>query len=174
MFELGIVAKEIFLSYSTQFVFSTIRLVPRNVVMVVIDVCGKASITGEWIYGITWKYVYFNIFVLFVLDTTTSILKLMFPTIVFPTISVLMVILVAVLLPLLLLLLLLLFLFIYLFIFFYSFIYLFILFTYLFIYYFFYRFDCYSHFCCCCCHHYCCFCCWGHRWLFCVLGYCCC
>ena len=41
------------LAYSTQFVFLTIRLVPGNVVMVAIDMCGKSPITGEWIYGIT-------------------------------------------------------------------------------------------------------------------------
>ena len=130
MFGLGIAPKEIFLAYSTQFVFSTIRLVPGNVVMVAIDMCGKSPITGEWIYGITWKHVYFNIFVLFIVDTT-SILKLVFPTIVFPTIFVLIVTLMAVLLSLLLLLLqlFLFILFIYLFcffVFFNLFIYLFI------------------------------------------------
>ena len=97
MFGLGIAPKEIFLAYSTQFVFSTIRLVPGNVVMVAIDMCGKSPITREWIYWITWKHVYFNIFVVFIVHTT-SILKLVFHTTVFPTISVLMVTLVAVLL----------------------------------------------------------------------------
>ena len=53
MFGLGIAPKEIFLVYSTQFVFLTIRLVPGNVAMVAIDMCGKGPITGEWIYGIT-------------------------------------------------------------------------------------------------------------------------
>ena len=53
MFGLGIAPKEIFLAYSTQLVFSTIRLVAGNVVMVAIDMCGKSPITGEWIYGIT-------------------------------------------------------------------------------------------------------------------------
>ena len=80
MFGLGIARKEIFLAYSTQFVFSTIRVVPGKVVMVAIDMCGKSRITGEWIYGITWKHAYFNIFVLFIVDTT-SILKLMCPTV---------------------------------------------------------------------------------------------
>ena len=94
--------------------------------MVVIDMCGKSPMTREWIYGITWKHAYFNIFILFIVDTT-PILKLVFPTIVFPTISVLMVTLVAVLLSLLLLLLL-------LFLFIYFFIYLFWFFVYLFIY----------------------------------------
>ena len=88
--------------------------------------CRKSTITGEWIYGITWKHAYFNIFVLFIVDST-SILKLVFPTIVFPTISVFMVTLVAVLLALLLLLLLL-FIFIFLFVCF--------SYTYLFLYYF--------------------------------------
>ena len=43
---LGIAPKEIFLASSTQFVFLTVRLVPRNVVMVTIDMCGKSPITG--------------------------------------------------------------------------------------------------------------------------------
>ena len=80
MFGLGIMLKEIFLADSAQFVFSTTRLVPGNVIMVAIDMCGKGPITGEWIYGITWKHVYFNIFVLFIVDTI-SILKLAFPTV---------------------------------------------------------------------------------------------
>ena len=127
MFGLSIALKEIFLLYSTQFVFSTVRFVSGNVVMVTIDMCWKSLIRGEWIYGITWKHVYFNIFVLFIVDAT-SILKLVFPTV---YVYVLMIILVAVLLPLLLLLLFL-FLFIYLFI--YLLIYLFCFFVYLFIY----------------------------------------
>ena len=53
MLGIGIAPKEIFFAYSTQFVFSTIRLAPGNVVMVAIDMCGKSPITGEWIYGIT-------------------------------------------------------------------------------------------------------------------------
>ena len=80
MFRLGISPKEIFLAYSTQFVFSIIWLVPGNVIMVAIDMCGESPIMGEWIYGITWKHAYFNIFVLFIVDTT-SILKLVFPTV---------------------------------------------------------------------------------------------
>ena len=47
MFGLGIAPKEIFLAYSTQFVFLTIRLVPGNVVMVAIDMWGKNPITGR-------------------------------------------------------------------------------------------------------------------------------
>ena len=122
MFGLSITLKEIFLLYSTQFVFSTIRFVSGNVVMVTIDMCWKSLIRGEWIYGITWKR-YFNIFVLFIVDAT-SILKLVFPTV---YVYVLMIILVAVLLPLLLLLL-------FLFLFIYLLIYLFCFFVYLFIY----------------------------------------
>ena len=57
IFGLGMVSKEGFLAYLTQFIFLIIRLVPRNVVMVAIDMCGKNPITGEWIYGITWKHV---------------------------------------------------------------------------------------------------------------------
>ena len=53
MFGLGMVPKEGFLAYSTQFIFLIIRLVPGNVVMVVTDMCGKIPITGEWIYEIT-------------------------------------------------------------------------------------------------------------------------
>ena len=52
MFGLGMVPKESFLAYSTQFMFLIIRLVPGNVVTVAIDMCGKNPITGEWIYGI--------------------------------------------------------------------------------------------------------------------------
>ena len=50
MFGLGMVLKEVFLAYSTQFIFLIIRLVPGNVAMVAIDMCGKRPITGEWIY----------------------------------------------------------------------------------------------------------------------------
>ena len=78
IFGLSIAPKEIFLTYSTHFVFSTIRLVLGN--MVAFDMCGKSPITEEWLYGITWKHVHFNIFVLFIADTT-SILKLVFPTV---------------------------------------------------------------------------------------------
>ena len=110
MFRLDIAPKEIFLAYSTQFFFLTKKLVPGNVVMVAIDMCGKSPIMGEWIYGITWKHVYFNISVLFIVDTSST-LKLMFLLLI---VSALMITWVAVLLPLFLLLLLL-FLFIYLF-----------------------------------------------------------
>ena len=65
MFGLGIVLKEIFIAYSTQFVFLAIRLAPGNVVIVALDMCGKSPITGEWMYGFTWKHVSFNISVLF-------------------------------------------------------------------------------------------------------------
>ena len=52
MLGLDIVSKENFLVYSTQFIFLVIILVPGNVVMVTVDMCGKSPITGEWIYGI--------------------------------------------------------------------------------------------------------------------------
>ena len=52
MLGLDIVPKENFLVYSTQFTFLVIILVPGNVVMVTVDMCGKSPITGEWIYGI--------------------------------------------------------------------------------------------------------------------------
>ena len=63
MFALGIVPKEVFLTYSTQFISLIITLVPGNVVMVAIDKCGKSPITGEWIYWITWKHVVFMFFI---------------------------------------------------------------------------------------------------------------
>ena len=53
MFGLGMVLKEGFLAYSTQFIFFIIGLVPGNLVKVATDMCGKSSITGEWIYRIT-------------------------------------------------------------------------------------------------------------------------
>ena len=53
MFGLGMVPKEVFLAYPTQFIFLIIGLVPGNMVMVAIDMCGKSPITGEWIYEIT-------------------------------------------------------------------------------------------------------------------------
>ena len=53
MFGLGMVLKEGFRAYSTQFIFFIIRLVPGNVVTAAIEMCGKSPITGEWIYGIT-------------------------------------------------------------------------------------------------------------------------
>ena len=77
MFRLGVAPKETFLAYSTHFVFLTIRLVPGNVVMVAINMCGKSLTTEEWIYGISWKHVYLNISFLFTVDTT-FILKLVF------------------------------------------------------------------------------------------------
>ena len=57
MFGLGMVPKEVFLAYSTQFFFLIIRLVPGNVVIVAPDMRGKSPITGKWIYGITLKHV---------------------------------------------------------------------------------------------------------------------
>ena len=153
MFGLGIALKEIFLSYSTQFVFSIVRLVPGNVVMAAINTCGKSPIMGEWIYGITWNHVYFNIPVFycryyFYFQTSVSYCLLIDWLID---------------------------LFIYLFI--HLFINLFFFFIYLFIYLFIIfsaTLTCYSHFCCHCCYHCCCFCCWNHRCLLCVFGYCCC
>ena len=47
------VPKEGLPAYSTQFTFLIIRLVPGNLVMVAIDMCGKSPITREWIDGIT-------------------------------------------------------------------------------------------------------------------------
>ena len=160
MFRLDIAPKEIFLAYSTQFFFLTKKLVPGNVVMVAIDMCGKSPIMGEWIYGITWKHVYFNISVLFIVDTSST-LKLMFLLLI---VSALMITWVAVLLPLFLLLLLL-FLFIYLFIYlvFCLFIFLFFLSLWpLFL----SLLSLLSSLLLPCC--------WYHRCLLCVCGYCCC
>ena len=53
MFGLGMILKEGFLTYSTQFIFLIVRLVSGNVVIVAIDMCRKSAITGEWIYGVT-------------------------------------------------------------------------------------------------------------------------
>ena len=53
MFGLGLVPKEVFLGYSTQSFFLTIRLVPGSMVMVAIDMHRKNPIRGEWMYGIT-------------------------------------------------------------------------------------------------------------------------
>ena len=53
VFGLGIEPKQNFLGYSTQFIFLIIRLVPGNVVIAAIDMCGKSPITEESIYGIT-------------------------------------------------------------------------------------------------------------------------
>ena len=52
IFGIGMAPKENFAGYSTQLIFLIIRLVPGNVIMVAIDMCGKSSIKGEWIYGI--------------------------------------------------------------------------------------------------------------------------
>ena len=52
---LGMSPKENFLAYLTQFIFLIIRLVPGNVIIVAIDMCGKSSIMGEWMYGIRLK-----------------------------------------------------------------------------------------------------------------------
>ena len=154
---LDIAPKEIFLTYSTQFIFLTIRLVPGNVVMVAIDMCGKNPITGEWIYGIKWKHVYINISALFIVNTTST-LKSVVPTAYCFCLdghlggcAVAIVVAVVVVVV-------------------------FVLFCLLFIYLFnfFCRFGWYSYLCCHYCHPYCCFCCWCHRCLFCVCGYCCC
>ena len=53
MFRLGMLPKEVFLAYSTQFIFFVIRLVLGNVGMVAIDMGEKSPMMGEWIYGIT-------------------------------------------------------------------------------------------------------------------------
>ena len=41
--------------------------------MVAINMCRKSPITGEWIYGITRKHVYFNISVFFIVDTSSTL-----------------------------------------------------------------------------------------------------
>ena len=75
MFGLGMVLKESFLTYSTQFIFLTIWLEPVNVYMVAIYVQKKPHHGGVDI----WNYVnmYFNISVVFIVDNT-FILKLVF------------------------------------------------------------------------------------------------
>ena len=52
MFGLGMVLRQGFLTYSTQFIFLIVRLVLGSMVMVAVDMCGKSPITGEWVYGI--------------------------------------------------------------------------------------------------------------------------
>ena len=163
MFRLGVAPKETFLAYSTHFVFLTIRLVPGNVAMVAMNMCGKSLTTEEWIYGISWKHVYLNISFLFTVDTT-FILKLAFLLL---FVSVLMQghlggCVVAIIVNVVVVVV-------------YLFIYLDFLSIYLFIYlfYFFCRCDRYSYLCCRCFHRYCYFCCWCHRCLLCVRGCCC-
>ena len=164
MFRLGVAPKETFLAYSTHFVFLTIRLVPGNVVMVTINMCGKSLTTEEWIYGISWKHVYLNISFLFTVDAT-FILKLAFLLL---FVSVLMQghlggCVVAIIVNVVVVVVV------------YLFIYLDFLSIYLFIYLFFFfcRCDRYSYLCCRCFHRYCYFCCWCHRCLLCVRGCCC-
>ena len=55
----------IFLACSTQFVFLIIRLVPANVVMVTIDMCGKSSIIV-------------NLVIIFIIIITITILFYLF------------------------------------------------------------------------------------------------
>ena len=66
MFGLGMAQKDNFLAYSTKFIFLITRLASANVVMVAIYMCGKSAITGEWIYGITWKHVLLFMFCLLI------------------------------------------------------------------------------------------------------------
>ena len=47
IFGLDMASKEYFLANSTQFIFLIIRLVPGNVVMVDIDMCGKPPTRGS-------------------------------------------------------------------------------------------------------------------------------
>ena len=164
MFRLGVAPKETFLAYSTHFVFLTIRLVPGNVAMVAMNMCGKSLTTEEWIYGISWKHVYLNISFLFTVDTN-FILKLAFLLL---FVSVLMQghlggCVVAIIVNVVVVVVV------------YLFIYLDFLSIYLFIYLFFFfcRCDRYSYLCCRCFHRYCYFCCWCHRCLLCVRGCCC-
>ena len=58
--------------------FLVIRLAPGNLAMIVIDMRRKSPITGEWIYGIRQKHVYFNIIIHSIVDTA-SIIKIVFP-----------------------------------------------------------------------------------------------
>ena len=149
MFGLGLAPKEIFFAYSIQFVFLTISLYLETWSWSPLICVGKVSIMGEWISGTTWKHVYFNISVLFIVNTT-FILKLVFPTsYCFCLDDRLGGYVVATIVP----------------VFIVAFTYFFIYLVYLFIYYIFCRFDRYSYLCCRCCHRYCCFCCWCYRFL---------
>ena len=172
MFGLGVEPKEIFLAYSIQFVFLTIRLVPGNVVMVTTDMRGKSPITGGvniWNNVKTCVFQYFRSFycrcyfcfkisvsycLYFCLDGYFDgcVVPITAAAVVFIYLCVNL--------------------FVFLFFCFYLFIYLCIyLFIYLVIYYLFCHFDCYSYFCC---HRYCSFCCWSHRCFLCAFGYCSC
>ena len=56
MFGLGMALKGNFLAYLTDFIFLVVRLLPGNMVMLPIDMCGKSPKTGSG-NGITWKHV---------------------------------------------------------------------------------------------------------------------
>ena len=47
MFLLGMALKGNFLAYLTDFIFLVVRLLPGNMVMVAIDMCGKNPMMGE-------------------------------------------------------------------------------------------------------------------------------
>ena len=142
MFGLGIAPKEVFLAYSTQFLFLSKRLVPGSVVSVAIDMHRESPIITEWLYGLR-ENVYFNIFVLFIVGTTSIFVS--YCLLFLSWWELVVVNIVAIL-------------FIHLFTLFVCFCLLF-LFIYLFAYFFCYV-NHFSYLCCCCCHHYCCFCCW--------------
>ena len=67
MFGLGMASKENFLTYSSWFIFLIMKLVPRNLIMAIIDMCDKVPILGEWIYENTWKHVLPLIFFIYLL-----------------------------------------------------------------------------------------------------------
>ena len=65
MFWLGKAPKENFLVYSTQIVFSIIRLVSGHVIMIAIDICGNSPVTGEWIMELRENVLHFMFFVIY-------------------------------------------------------------------------------------------------------------
>ena len=78
MFGLDIALKENFLTYSTEFVLLIIRLVPGNVVMVAINMCGKIPMTVElretMYYLLCFSFIYLLILFTFIITFIISII----------------------------------------------------------------------------------------------------
>ena len=58
-----------FIAYLTNFIFLVVRLLPGNMVMVAIDICGKSPITGEWQWNYMKTCISFYFFVSFFIWT---------------------------------------------------------------------------------------------------------
>ena len=81
MFELGIEPKENFLTYSTQFVFFTIRLVPETWSWTPLTCAERAPSRGSGYIELRANMCILIISILFIVDTN-SVLKLVFPIVV--------------------------------------------------------------------------------------------